>query len=141
MKKSLCILLGMVLLLSMAACGRDKQPQNYVNTKAAALELFSDKKEEFLFVVTEFEKSGVIDFAIDGVSSISCKEVGDDKCIEFLIGSKGMLGGQYWCLSYHSGNAPYISWGYSWNELTSGPYLGSYFWQENPSEGKQLFCH
>ena len=140
MKKFLCVLLSMVWLFTMTACGKDAQPKNYENTKAAALKLFSEKKEEFLSVVTEFEKSGATNFAIDGVSDISCKEVGDYKCIEFLIDCRGMLGGQYWCLSYHSGNAPYNSWGYSWDELTAGPYAGSYFRQENPNEGNNFFA-
>ena len=46
MKKILCVLLSVGLLFSMTACGKSAQPQNYENTKAAALELFFDKKEE-----------------------------------------------------------------------------------------------
>ena len=140
MKKILCVMLSVGLLFSMTACGKRAQPKNYENTKAAALELFSEKREEFLFVVTEFEKSGATDFAIDGVSSISCKKDGEYTCVEFSIGAKGMLGGQYWRLSYHSGNVPYNSWGYSWDDLTAGPYAGSYFRQENPSEGNNFFA-
>ena len=140
MKKILCVLLSVGLLFSMTACGKSAQPQNYENTKAAALELFFDKKEEFLFVVTEFEKSGATDFVIDGVSSISYKKDGEYTCVEFSIGSRGMLGGQYWRLSYHSGNVPYNSWGYAWDDLTAGPYAGSYFRQENPSEGNNFFA-
>ena len=69
----------------MTACGKSFKPRNYENTKAEALDLFHARKDEFLAVVEEFENSGATDFSIKGVSSISCEEDGDYKCIEFSI--------------------------------------------------------
>lgn len=139
-RKLTCILLSAVLLFSMTACGKSSKPRNYENTKAEALDLFHARKDEFLAVVAEFENFGATDFSIKGVSSISCKEDGDYKCIEFKIDAYGFLGGQYWSLSYHSGNYPYNSWGFKLNDLTAGPYAGSYYWQENPNEGNNFFA-
>ena len=139
-RKLTCILLSAVLLFSMTACGKSSKPRNYENTKAEALDLFHARKDEFLAVVEEFENSGATDFSIKGVSSISCEEDGDYKCIEFKSDAYGFLGGQYWSLSYHSGNYPYNSWGFEWGDLTAGPYAGSYYWQENPNEGNNFFA-
>ena len=66
MKKFLCVLLSMVWLFTMTACGKDAQPKNYENTKAAALKLFDDiyaeiidmpkqSKKEILRVVTQWQ--------------------------------------------------------------------------------------
>lgn len=140
MRRFVCILLSVVLFFSMTGCEKRSQPPSYENTKAEALALFYDKKEEFLSVVEEFERSGATDFTIEGVSSISCKEDGAYKCVEFDIGVAGLLDGQYWSLSYHSGNYPYNSWGFKLNDLTAGPYAGSYYWRENPSEGDGFFA-
>ena len=138
MRKAVCALLSIVLLVSMTACEKTgKRRLNYEDAKKETIEFFYENKDDLLSVATEIDTSSYSNYEIEGITSIWCEQDEMDKFVQFLKTAYGMLGGQYWGIYYSSNNKPKSS--FIGADFTSGPYEGSFYWSE-PNNGGNFYA-